>query len=283
MPALFHTRPRSILVVGFGAGVTAGSFTLHPGVERIVVCEMEPLVPPIATRYFGKQNYNVLNDPRTTVIYDDARHFILTSREKFDVITSDPIHPWVKGSATLYSKEYFELVKQHLNPGGIVTQWVPLYESDVATVKSELATFFEVFPNGTVWGNENGGGGYDTVLLGQADAAGIDIDELEKRLSSPEYPRVARSLYEVGFHSSLGLLATYAGQHSDLRPWLSGAEINRDGDLRLQYLAGMAVNNSREVAIYEQILSFRTYPEKLFQGSDERKHALRAVLTQPSP
>ena len=61
----------------------------------------------------------------------------------------------MKGTSTLYSKEYFELVKEHLNPGGIVTQWVPLYESDLATVKSELATFFDVFPNGTVWGNDH--------------------------------------------------------------------------------------------------------------------------------
>ena len=95
---------------------------------------MEPLIPPTATKYFGPQNYFVMNDPRTQIIYDDARHFVLTTHEKFDIITSDPIHPWVKGSATLYSKEYFELVKQHLNPGGVITQWVPLYESDPETV-----------------------------------------------------------------------------------------------------------------------------------------------------
>ena len=96
----------------------------------------------------------MLHDPRTKMIYDDARHFVLTTTEKFDIITSDPIHPWVKGSATLYSKEYFELVKQHLNPGGVITQWVPLYESDAETVKSEIATFFDAFPNGTIWGND---------------------------------------------------------------------------------------------------------------------------------
>jgi len=151
MPALLHPNPRSVLVVGFGAGVTAGSFVLHPEVKRIVICEMERMIPPVATRFFGKENNQVLNDPRVEMVYDDARHYVLTTREKFDVITSDPIHPWVKGSATLYSKEYFELVKQHLNPGGIVTQWVPLYETDMSTVKSELATFFDVFPNGTIW------------------------------------------------------------------------------------------------------------------------------------
>ena len=150
LPALFHPRPSSVLVVGFGAGVTAGSFTRYPSMQRIVICEMEPLVPRIASVFFPKENYDVLHDPRTRVIYDDARHYILTSPDKFDIITSDPIHPWVKGSATLYSKEYFELVKAHLNPGGIVTQWVPLYETDLQTVKSEIATFFDVFPDGTV-------------------------------------------------------------------------------------------------------------------------------------
>ncbi len=163
-----------MLIVGFGAGVTAGSFVVHPEVKRIVICEMEPLIPPTATKYFGQQNYFVLNDPRTQVIYDDARHFVLTTPEKFDIITSDPIHPWVKGSATLYSKEYFELVKQHLNPGGVITQWVPLYESDPETVKSEIATFFDAFPNGTIWGNDISGGGYDMVLMGQVDQSKID-------------------------------------------------------------------------------------------------------------
>src|SRR5208337_5421939 len=119
--------------------------------------------------FFEVENYGVVHDSRTKLVYDDARHFLLTTHDKFDIITSDPIHPWVKGSATLYSKEYFELVREHLNPGGVVTQWVPLYESDADVVKSEIATFFEVFPNGSVWANELNGGGYDVFLLGQAE------------------------------------------------------------------------------------------------------------------
>jgi spermidine synthase len=274
MPALFHPNPQSVLVVGFGAGVTAGSFVVHPEVKRIVICEMEPLIPPTATKYFGRENYNVMNDPRVQIVYDDARHFVLTTNEKFDIITSDPIHPWVKGSATLYSKEYFELVKRHLNPGGVVTQWVPLYESNPETVKSEIATFFDVFPGGTVWGNESDGGGYDTVLLGQAEPAKVDLDQLQARVQRPEYARVVESMRYVGFTSLNSLLGTYAGQDRDLRPWLTGAEINRDGNLRLQYLAGMALNNSLEGVIYSQMLSYRKFPDNLFSGSEERKRVL---------
>jgi spermidine synthase len=194
------------------------------------------------------------------------------------VITSDPIHPWVKGSATLYSKEYFDLVKQHLNPGGIVTQWVPLYETDLSTVKSELATFFDVFPNGTVWGNDNGGGGYDTVLLGQAEATRIDVDQLQAKLDRPDEARVAQSMYDVGFNSAIALLSTYAGQGPDLRSWLADAAINRDGNLRLQYLAGMALNNSMEGDIYRQMLAYRRYPENLFVVSDRLRPSLMMAL-----
>jgi spermidine synthase len=280
MPALLHSNPRSVLVVGFGAGVTAGSFVLHPEVKRIVICEMERMIPPVATRFFGRENNNVLNDPRVEMVYDDARHYVLTTREKFDVITSDPIHPWVKGSATLYSKEYFELVKQHLNPGGIVTQWVPLYETDLNTVKSELATFFDVFPSGTIWGNDTSGGGYDTVLLGQAEPTKIDVDQLQEKLERPDQARVAASMREVGFGSAIALLSTYAGQGPDLKSWLVDAEINRDGNLRLQYLAGLALNKSMEGAIYSQMLTYRRYPENLFVVSDQLRPALMAALSQ---
>ena len=131
----------------------------HQEVERIQICEIEPLIPPASTQYFRRENYNVLNDPRTRISYDDARHFILTSNDKFDVITSDPIHPWVKGSAVLYSQEYFELCRSRLKPGGLVTQWVPLYESNREVVQSEIATFFSVFPNGTIWANDDEGYG----------------------------------------------------------------------------------------------------------------------------
>jgi spermidine synthase len=279
--ALLDDDPKSVLVVGFGAGVTAGSFTLHPNIKRIVICEIEPLIPKVVSTYFTKENYNVVNDPRVEIVYDDARHFILTTKEKFDVITSDPIHPWVKGAATLYTKEYFELVKAHLNPGGVVTQWVPLYESYPDVVKSEVATFFDVFPNGTVWSNDIQGKGYDVVLAGHVSPHTIDIDSLQARLSRPENARVAQSLGEVGFNSALSLLTTYGGQARDLAPWLADAQINRDANLRLQYLAGMGLNVYQNAAIYDQMLRYRKYPENLFTGSPSERDLLRQMLAAP--
>jgi spermidine synthase len=278
--ALVVKDPRSVLIVGFGAGVTAGSFTTYPEIMRIVICEIEKLIPPAATQYFGNENYHVLQDPRTDIHYDDARHFVLTTSEKFDVITSDPIHPWVKGAATLYSKEYFEECKRHLNPGGVITQWVPLYESDPETVKSEIATFFDVFPNGTIWANDNNGQGYDVVLLGQAEPTKIDIDALQARLDQPNYATVRQSLAAVGFSNAMSLLDTYLGRASDLRPWLAGAQINRDIDLRLQYLAGMGVNNTSASSIASEIARVRQFPRDIFTGSPETIGELEASLVR---
>jgi spermidine synthase len=279
LPALLHARPKSILVVGCGAGVTAGTFVVHPEVEHITICEIEPLIPPASALYFSRENHNVMHDPRTRIVFDDARHYVLTSTEKFDIITSDPIHPWVKGIAPLYSTEYFELVKRHLNPGGFVTQWVPLYESNVETVQSEIATFFQAFPHGSVWGNLSGEGqGYDVVLLGQAEELKINVDDIEQRLGRPEYKPVADSLHEVGFKSGLDLLTTYAAQASDLRGWLRHAQINRDRNLRLQYLAGMGLNQYLAPVIYENMLQLSRFPSEVFTGTPERLQSLRTGI-----
>jgi spermidine synthase len=267
LPALIHPNPRSALIVGFGAGVTAGTFVVHPEIGKITICEIEKLIPPTTSRYFGNENHQVLNDPRTTVHYDDARHYVLTTDDKFDIITSDPIHPWVKGTATLYSKEYFEVCKRHLNPGGVVTQWVPLYESDPDTIKTELATFFEVFPNGSVWANDINGEGYDVVLLGQNGDAKIDVDQMQRRID--ENGRLALSLREAGFASAGELLSTYAGRAQELKPWIAAAHVNTDLDLRLQYLAGLGINYNNANAIKQEIMRYFQYPRDLFAGSAE--------------
>ena len=278
VPALIHPNPRSVLTVGFGAGVTAGSFVTYPNVESIVICELEPQIPPASTKYFGQQNYNVLNDRRTRIVYDDARHYIFTTRDKFDVITTDPIHPWVKGTSTLYSKEYYELVKDHLNPGGVVAQWLPIYDSDPETIKTELATFFDVFPSGTIWSNNLNSDGYDLVLIGQADASLINVDDVQRRLDDPTYTAVSQSLNEVGFHSAVEFFATYAGRASDLRPLIANAQINNDMNLRLQYIAGLGLNSMAFQGIYRTILGYRKFPDGLFVGSSGRMDALRTLL-----
>jgi spermidine synthase len=263
LPGLLHPEPKSALVVGCGAGVTAGALLEFPSMERIVICEIEPVIPDVASRFFADANRSVLEDPRVEVVHDDARHYISTTQEHFDIITSDPIHPWMKGVASLYTREYFELVQAHLNPGGMVTQWVPLYESDAAVVKSELATFFNVFPSGTVWGSESAGKGHDLILLGTGSPLTVELSRLDTTLGDERFHSVATSMNQVGFESAHDLISTYAGQAADMQGWLDDAVVNRDHNLRLQYLAGLTLDLQQGDRIYREILSRRRDPSWL--------------------
>jgi len=271
VPALVHGAPRSVLVVGMGAGVTAGSFVRYPEVERIVICEIEPSVIE-ASDQFLVQNHGVLRDPRTEVIYDDARHFLATTDEQFDVITSDPIHPWVRGAASLYSVEYHELVKQRLRPGGVVAQWVPLYETDEASAKSQIGTFVQSFPEATLWNSDFLDSGYDIVLVGQVGPSRVDGEAIARRFEDDR--TLWQSLAEVGLGSIVELLQTYAGRGPDLEPWLRDAQINRDRSLRLQYLAGLSLDRQDAYSIYDAIVGYRRYPREFFQQLSPGDEAL---------
>jgi spermidine synthase len=302
IPALVHKKPESVLVVACGAGVTAGTFVLHPDVKRVVICDIEPLVPTTVTPMFGRENYHVvdgiaLENPHTVngkqveVVYDDGRHFLRTTREKFDLITSDPIDPWVKGCAALNTVEYYQMCRDHLNPGGSMSLWIPLHESNLDTAKSVIATFFQVFPHGILWSNERERYGYDAILFAQVEPTVIDVDELQRRLDRPDHQLVKQSLRDVGFgepktgtdgvmvrEEAIDLLATYSGQAPLLKEWSRGAQINTDRNLRLQYLAGMWLNSYIGERILASIFANYRFPDRTFVGSPEGIHALRQAL-----
>jgi len=283
---LVPERPGKVLVIGCGAGVTAGAVSIDPLVTQETIAEIEPLVPRVVSQFFSEHNFGVISNPKVKVHLDDARHFVLTTDEKFDAITSDPLDPWVRGAATLYTREFFQAVKARLNPGGVVTLFVQLYESNEAAVKSEVATFLEAFPEGAVFANTMNGQGYDLVLFGQLTPRPIDVDAIEARLRRPENDAIVRSLQDVGVLSAIDLFATFAGQRDQMQAWLSDAVINTDRNLRLQYLAGLGLNQYRSDEIYRAMIRGARYPEGLFVGSPETLERLRGRIEaalRPTP
>jgi spermidine synthase len=272
---LVPTAPTKVLVIGCGAGVTAGAVSIDPLVKEQIIAEIEPLVPRVVSTHFAEHNFDVVRNPKVTVHLDDARHYLLTTDEKFDAITSDPLDPWVKGAATLYTREFFQVVKEHLNPGGVVTLFVQLYESSEAAVKSEVATFLEAFPNGAIFANTINGQGYDLVLFGQLEGGKIDVDAVQARFDDPANDPIVQSLREVGIFSAVDLFGTYGGQRADMQQWLSDAIINTDRNLKLQYLAGLGLNLYQSDVIYKSMIREAKYPEGLFEGSPETLADLR--------
>jgi spermidine synthase len=259
----------------------------------------------MVTPMFGKENYHVVdgiahenphmvNGKQVQVVYDDGRHFLRTTREKFDIITSDPIDPWVKGCAALNTVEYYQMCRDHLNPGGNMCQWTPIYETNLASVKSVIATFFEVFPHGILWNNEREGYGYQAVLFSQNEPTVINIDEFQRKLDREDHRLVKQSLRDVGFgevketksgevvtlEEGTDLLATYFGQAPLMKEWSKTAVINTDRTLRLQYLAALGLNSNMGAKIVSSMLEHYRFPDSTFVGSPESVDILRQALDQ---
>ena len=275
LSGLLHSGPESVLVVGMGAGITAGSLALYPEVKRVVICEIEPRVVG-AARQFARENYGALDNPKVQVVFDDARHFLATTREKFDIITSDPIHPWVRGNSILFSREYYAIVKDHLRPGGLASQWVPLYETSEEAIKIQLKTFVDAFPDGTVWNTMTGNRGYDVVLVGGRDPLHVDATAIQTRLDRS--PIIAASLRDVRISSAVDLLATYGASAPDMNAWLAGAPVNRDFSLKLEYVSGLSINAMEQDAIYQHMTAGKAYPAQMITAPSNIQEELRRRL-----
>ena len=107
------------------------------------------------------------------------------------------------------------------------------------------------------------------------------MDQVQERLGNRNYERVRQSLKDAGFRSAFALLSTYAGQAADLRPWLKDAPINRDRDLRLEYLAGLGLNHNQQEQVYSEMVEYRTFPEAVFAGREAQQQALWELIERP--
>jgi spermidine synthase len=168
IPMLLHPQPRRLLVICFGTGTTAGAGLLHPG-TTVDVVDINPAVFDFAP-YFEVANHGVAHDPRARLIADDGRNFLLTTRERYDVITAEPMPPRFAGMVNLYSREYYALARSRLRPGGFVVQWLPIHLITFDETLRILKTVHEVFAETTLWLHSN------TGIIVARDQAPIRID-----------------------------------------------------------------------------------------------------------
>lgn len=227
LPMLIAHDPQEVLVIGFGTGMTAGATTLYP-MRQVTVAEISAAVPR-ATRMFDKENYAVTQNPQVNVVIDDGRNFLLGTDKKFDVITSDPIHPWTAGASSLYSKEHYELCKKHLEPGGVMCQWVPLYELSNEDYFMILKTFAKTFENSSLWFT-----GTDSFLIGTMSPMKIDWETLGKKLA---IPGVNADLQKINLEDINELLSCYVTNQDGLLKASEEYLVNSDNYPYLEFSA----------------------------------------------
>jgi spermidine synthase len=180
LPMLLHPNPRQVLVIGFGAGGTSWSISRYE-VEQLDIVEFVPGVIE-AARFFPEVNHDVLADPRVRVTIDDGRNYLLVTPKTYDVVSVDTLDPKHSGNGNLYTREFYELSKQVLKPGGIFVQWLPYHQADNASLKMIVRTFQDVYPHATLWLTRFKG---YTLLVGALEPLSVDVARLEAHFGDP--------------------------------------------------------------------------------------------------
>jgi spermidine synthase len=182
VPLLLHPSPRRVAFLGVGTGITAGGALFHP-VEQVTAIELVPEVIAAASSYFSEANAGVLDDARTRVIVDDARHALRGGRANYDVIVGDLVVPWRLGEGALFTLEQFEAARAALAPGGLFCQWVPLFQLSETETAILLRTFLAVFPRAQIWRGDFSPTEPAIALIGTADDYVLKAEVVERRLA----------------------------------------------------------------------------------------------------
>ena len=244
LPLLLHDNPQSVYIIGLGSGVTLGAALRHP-IDRADVSEISPEVIA-ASAYFSAENHVALRDRRTRLIVGDGRSHLLLSNERYDVIVSEPSNPWMAGVSTLFTREFFQAARAHLQPGGILCQWAHTYNISDGDLRSIVATFLSVFPDGSAWLV----GTSDLLLIGSTSP----VRALDAGISAAwNRPGVADDLARVDVSDPFDILTLFIARGPDLQRYSAGAPVQTDNRLALEYSAPRAIYGRYQTTNMEQL------------------------------
>ncbi|HET9326878.1 MAG TPA: fused MFS/spermidine synthase [Candidatus Eisenbacteria bacterium] len=232
LPLLLHPHPRDVYYLGMGTGITA-SAALVPGVSRITVCELVPDVITMARRHFGPYVGELFTDRRVRLVAEDGRTFLRATDERFDVIISDLFVPWEARTGSLYSLEHFRSARDHLLPGGVFAQWLPLYQLSRREFQIIARTMLEVFPHVTVWRGDLAVTTPTMALVGRLDGAPLDPEMVVRRLREVPDP------YLLVGHGprAAPIMWSYVGNLEAAQSLVRSAPLNTDDRPLIEYLA----------------------------------------------
>lgn len=227
---LVAPRMENVLMIGFATGVSVGSVLQSPA-GSVECVEIEPAAVS-SSRYFEHVNNRPLSDPRLRVILDDARTVLRVNPARYDLIISEPSHPWVPGVANLFTREFLTLGRERLRDDGVFVQWLQIYQLSTDSMRSVLATFQEVFPHVTVFRIQGAAKGKDLILLGSR--APIDLNRIDERMKDA---RTLADLSRVGLKTPADVRAWFVCDERQIKPAVAGAVINTDDNMHVETVA----------------------------------------------
>jgi spermidine synthase len=247
--AALHVEPRSALVIGLGTGSTAGWLGAVDSIESVDVVELEPVVLRIAAACRAV-NHDVLNNPKIRVHIGDARETLLASRNRYDLIFSEPSNPYRAGVASLFTREFYDAAAARLNPGGLFLQWVQAYEIDADTLRTVYATIGSTFPYTETWWTS----GADLLLLASRDPVMHDVDVLRRRLASEPLASAMHNAWRT--ETAEGFLSHFVASAAVTAALSStAAGLNTDDQTLIEFGFARALGDKSPMRI-SQLLTF---------------------------
>lgn len=227
LPLIIHNgEPKSALVIGLGTGITSGALLRFPELEQRIVAELLPEVRSAASSFRG--NYEAASSPELDMRLRDGRRELLSSQQRYDLITLEPPPPSAAGVANLYSTDFYALARARLQPEGILAQWLPLPTQNDEDTRSLVRSFLDVFPHASLWSTEL----HEMLLVGSMAPINLDVPRIIDRFDQPQ---VASTLTEVGIDSAAALMATWMTDRAGLEAYAGQALPVTDDRPRIEY------------------------------------------------
>ena len=190
--AVLHPRPQNACVVGLGTGTTAGWLADVPGMQRVDVLELEAEIRKVA-EFFDPVSRNAMKHPRVKNITGDAREFLLTKGENYDLIISEPSNPCRAGVANLYTREFYTNARQRMNKNGIFCQWLQGYEVEPSTINTVITTLKQVFPKVEVWATQS----VDLLLICSNEDTPWSLESIRQRVQIEPMAEALRRFWKT--------------------------------------------------------------------------------------
>lgn len=246
LPALLTDRADTGLVVGLGTGMTLGSLSLHTK-KHLELVELEPRLQG-AARKFAEYNHKVMDNPKLKVSIDDGYNFMHATSRQYDVVTSDPIQPYFRGAATLYSVEYFRRASRRLTKRGVMAHWLPLANMSLYDFKMIVRSFTDVFPYASLYWT---GGAADAILVGR------NVPWEKGQISAKAFPVAAKDLASIYIRSPQEMAALRIADRKTLVQW-AGRGVRNVVDLpTLEFTAPQALFTDTTISNMNELLLLR--------------------------
>jgi spermidine synthase len=254
LPFFAGLKCKNVLIIGYGIGITSSAIASHPEVEHIDCIELaKPLVE--SAHLYSDLNKNVQFDPRFHLISGDGRHFLQASKQKYDLISSDPTHP-VLGSGNLYTQEFFQECYQHLNQGGMVSQYLPLHKLRLEDLLGIIKTFHSVFDNSSVWLGQ-----FHAILIGRKGDEKIDFPAWKSKIENmPKDDYFYLDAYHIAVNAIL--------DKTKIEELTKSAKINCDNRSYTEFFSFDCFDSQNIYINFKYLTDNRCKPKKLFENID---------------